>query len=176
MCTIEKAKRLTRALMQASIAFMVPSERPSGRGKRVSTSSGEHRKKSARFAPPWRWSQGQHPAFRRGLQPRALRRPVCIFHGCLPPNPREACLRREAGRSQTILYGRIRPISGELPKGTSKLLPLPQENRRLTAGIVFSGNRLSAPCAMHRTKRLWVVLLPWPWHVHQVGVPLGHGK
>src|SRR5262245_2849133 len=61
--------------------------------------------------------------------------------GRLPPNPREACLRREAGRSQTILYGRIRPISGELPKGTSKLLPLPQDNRRLTAGIVFSGNR-----------------------------------
>ena len=63
------------------------------------------------------------------------------FMGRLPPNPREACLRREAGRSQTILYGRIHPISGELPKGTSKLLPLPQDNRRLTAGIVFSGNR-----------------------------------
>jgi hypothetical protein len=52
--------------MQASIAFMVPSERPSGRGKWVSTSSGEHRKKSARSAPPWRWSQGQHPAPPRG--------------------------------------------------------------------------------------------------------------
>src|SRR5262247_4932715 len=98
------------------------------------------------------------------------------FMGRLPHNPREACLRREAGRSQTILYGRIRPISGELPKGTSKLLPLPQENRRLTAGIVFSGNRLSAPFAMHAAKRLWGVLLPWPWHVHQVGVPLGLWK
>ena len=51
MCTVEDHEELCKDTREAASVFMGPAERPWGRGKRVSTSPGEHRKKSARAAP-----------------------------------------------------------------------------------------------------------------------------
>jgi hypothetical protein len=142
MCTIEDHEELCKDTREAASVFMGPAERPWGRGKRVSTSPGEHRKKSARAAP--------HGAGVRGnaQYPHVAPRPARF--GDLRQQRPQGWQTVHTTRHRAAWRGRAKPASG---RHTPLRAPLADLWRQPEASWPQRGNtlrrlgRATAPCS-----------------------------
>src|SRR5262245_11024572 len=98
MCTIENGEDLCKGMLEASSVVLVPAKKSWGRGERVTTSAGEHRKKWPCHTP-LALGSGAAPMVSTEPSPAARRclRPACQHNSGAWKKPPLAVVTRPCG-------------------------------------------------------------------------------